>query len=98
MSDLIDRQAVIDAIMDTEPVVFDVKSLEPHQKTKDVINAIENLPSAQPEQKKGKWIKDRDGIYHCSCCGTDYLMYELAVKDTHYCPNCGCRMEEGDSE
>ena len=46
---------------------------------------------AEP-RKNGKWVKDRDGIYHCSCCSTDYLMYEFAVKDTHYCPNCGADM------
>lgn len=34
MRDLIDRQAAIDAVMNTEPVVFDVKSLEPHKKRK----------------------------------------------------------------
>ena len=37
----------IDAVMNTEPV-FDFQSLEPFQKTKDVINALEALPSAQP--------------------------------------------------
>lgn len=46
MIDLISRQAAIDAVMNTEPV-FDT-NLEPHQKTKDVIEAISNLPSAQP--------------------------------------------------
>lgn len=44
--DLIDRQAAIDAVMNTKPVVFDVQHLEPHQKTKDVVDAIEKLPSA----------------------------------------------------
>ena len=62
------------------------------------IISIDLLPSVQLERIKGKWIKDRDGIYHCSCCGTDYLMYDAVVQDTHYCPNCGCRMEEGDSD
>ena len=86
-SNLIDQQAAIDAIMGQPP--------EPHYPSW-YAEQIKALPSVKP--RKGKWIKDRDGIYHCSCCGTDYLMYELAVKDTHYCPNCGCRMEEGGSE
>ena len=47
--DLIERQKVIDAVLSTEPVVFDAKHLEPYQKTTDVIKTIEALPSAQPE-------------------------------------------------
>ena len=49
MNDLISRQAAIDAVINTEPVVFDVKSLEPHQKTKDVINALNEVPSVKPD-------------------------------------------------
>ncbi len=47
---------------------------------------MEELPSVQP--RKGKWI---DGM--CSEC-------EESTQDflTNFCPNCGCRMEEGDSD
>ena len=48
--DLIERQKVIDAVLSTEPVVFDAKHLEPYQKTTDVIKTIEALPSTQPTQ------------------------------------------------
>ena len=45
--DLISRADAIEAVMNTEPVVFDSQSLEPHQKTKDVIDALSALPSAE---------------------------------------------------
>ena len=46
-ADLISRADAIEAVMNTEPVVFDSQSLEPHQKTKDVIDALSALPSAE---------------------------------------------------
>ena len=46
MTDLINRADAIEAVMNTEPTVFDAQSLEPHQKTKDVIDALMALPSA----------------------------------------------------
>lgn len=81
MSDLIDRQAAIDALdklhyNDREDWCF-------------VLDTIEYLPSAEPEQKKGKWV-EREGIYgaaYCSKCG-----YELRMNNTNYCPNCGAEM------
>ena len=62
MSDLIDRQAAIDAVMNTEPIalrdgdnkIFTVQS------TSDVVDAIENLPSAQTEP-----FVDADKLKRC---------------------------------
>lgn len=66
------------------------------------------LPSAEPEQKKGKWIKmsDVDGIYWaCSECGEDIPrvphydpQFDLfprlkSIEKTNFCPNCGAKME-----
>lgn len=52
----------------------------------DVIEgALRELPSAQPERKKGKWIPylPERLRYKCSECESKY--------DTpwHFCPNCG---------
>ena len=53
---------------------------------------IEILPSAEPEQKTGKWILEDDSVYvHCSECN----FYAIALSaDTlyNYCPNCGAYM------
>lgn len=81
--DCVSRQDAIDACTDRHGICIAKQRLL-------------ELPSVQP--RTGKWLKDRDNIYHCSCCGTDYLMYDAVVQDTHYCPNCGCRIEEGDSD
>ena len=61
------------------------------------IISIDLLPSVQP--RKGEWIYSEGlgygnpyGHYECSLCGDGYGY------KTNFCPNCGCRMEEGDSE
>ena len=90
MSDLISRQAIIDAHYDYcnehQEAEFPVWSLE----------LMQNLPSAQPERKKGKWIhiraeNDGNHFYECSECGHgDMHMPNIEVP---YCWNCGARME-----
>lgn len=48
----------------------------------------------EPERKKGKWVgkgdSERFGIFICDNCG------RLSMMGSDFCPNCGCRMEEGD--
>ena len=61
--------------------------------------AVFNLPSSQPERKKGKWINRSLNIlypewerYTCSVCGEHSNRYD-------YCPNCGADMRgERDEE
>lgn len=61
-----------------------------------VLNA---LPSAQPEQKVGKWMAQNGGGYRCSECGR-YALDEIEGNFVHvaartpYCPFCGKKMEE----
>lgn len=50
---------------------------------------LHDLPSAQPERKKGKWINRSLNIlypaferYTCSVCGKHSYSYD-------FCPNCG---------
>lgn len=85
---LIKRQAAIDAIC-TEGTRLErngtVAMAEIKQWCVDILDA---LPSAQPEQKKGKWIHNTDpmageGYWNCSVCGYD--VYDCS----EYCPNCG---------
>ena len=53
------------------------------------INDIEELPSAQPERPKGKWVEKPHvyGVAYCSLCD-----YELHINNTNFCPNCGADM------
>ena len=68
---------------------------------------IKQLPSAQPERKRGKWIygEDEYGIdgYHCDKCGF-FVLWDYAhkfinyIEDYNFCPGCGADMREVDDE
>lgn len=79
--DLISRQAAIDAV--------DIKNL--HRGIVDALqNILSELPSAQQELKKGKWIliNGAAGVYECDQC------HERVCCVGKYCMNCGAIMEE----
>lgn len=63
----------------------------------ELISRLLSTPSAQP--RKGKWIRTRtmthDGELYCDQCGQEHPEQKIIW---NFCPNCGCRMEEGDSE
>lgn len=93
MSDLIDRQKAIDALIDALAWTWSGTWSE-----KAAIDAIKNLPSAEREREKGKWVFSRDhaeGI--CTMCnfkihGRPYNNTYLIVP-YNYCPNCGAKMD-----
>ena len=96
MADLIDRQAAIDAVNKLVEW-YKEKWHESRPTSESVIDVLNNLPSAQPERKKGRWLDDQgkekyDGYCaECSACGgwSEYI--------TDFCPNCGADMR-GESE
>ncbi len=91
MDDLISRRAAIDALRDAETVcgrgyafnVFLLGLFKAHK-------IIADLPSAQPERKKGKWIKRAPSLYRCSECA------RFSPAQENFCPNCGAEMEKAD--
>ena len=108
MSDLISRQAAIDAIcehgMDLERRGITVLSVANHKQV--MVDLLENLPSAQPTQSKalptvdvpdrkvGKWIEEV-GMLMCSECGDAWGTEQFdEVTSFNFCPNCGAKMEE----
>lgn len=97
MSDLISRQAVLDAmyaLCDTgETLKENPWRDNPHIDA--ITDAIEDLPSVEPERKTGKWIWDkRAGTYHCSECGHDPLHEDVGeIEEYKYCMNCGAEMK-----
>ena len=118
-NDLISRQEAIDAVKkNTFRLTFaEEQNCEGHLAWSanavysDVIEgALLELPSAQPERKRGKWIiKDnpRTGWYRVTCseCGEDVTstapcigFYPNAKVTFGYCPNCGADMREEDDE
>ena len=111
MSDLISRQTVLDAISEL-PVKVDSMGYT-WMIAGDVINQIDDIPSAKPEQKKGKWIDEKINSYtsrtYCSECSSsapfvyksdDYYgnhAYGETVKPK-FCPNCGADMRGQDEQ
>lgn len=59
-----------------------------------VLAAIEGVPSAQPERKKGKWIWHTSDIWECSECGRRTHVDECMEKPMYeWCPYCGAEMK-----
>jgi len=94
-NDTISRQAAIDAVCErirqigyeNNPLVLSIRQ------------AIRDLPSAQPEQRKGKWMSHYDyckkhellpsgliAFWWCDQCG------EGVEHRTNFCPSCGADM------
>ena len=86
MSDLISRQAAVDALH-----MHLMYRMGTDSNKKRLDEWINNLPSAQPERKKGKWIIKDDTerfIAQCNCCR--YIEDSRRIKN--FCPNCGADM------
>ncbi len=49
-------------------------------------------PLKEQEAKTGHWI-DSAGNDKCSNCGTEYSDLYPDYGNTHFCPNCGAKME-----
>ena len=83
--DTISRQLAIEAIK---------RAIWDKQTAKDAIDAVCNIPSVQPEQKKGRWIYSTNSEsvceeWTCSLCGA------FSFGKTNFCHNCGAMMVEG---
>lgn len=105
MDDLISRQEAIDGINNICPVdtEYDCTLLD----RVDVRCVLSDLPSAQPDRKKGNWVygEDEYGIdgYHCDKCGFfvpwDYTHKFISyIEDYNFCPSCGADMRGSNNE
>lgn len=95
MSDLISRQAAIDAVNNA----FDRETLLSGFVRSIAVRAIRNMPSVEP--KHGHWDIEisHDGYqatYHCSECGHQFKwIYDRVFPPVFkYCQKCGAKMEE----
>ena len=83
--DTISRKAALDAIFGRSHEIIKMR--------------IGNLPSAQPERKRGRW-NCSDDMYEsavCSVCGWDTTEPWDHIRHWfNYCPNCGADMREVD--
>lgn len=98
MSDLIDRQAAIDAVNDVITDYIPTLYGRFEKLPLELALAIKRLPSAHPERKTGEWMLKRvrdDGHgtvtfqMICSKCGEPAHEF-----DQPYCHHCGAKMYE----
>ena len=71
----------------------------------NLLKAIDELPSAQPERKVGRWIPCPQSaswlyVYKCSECGGYLQISDVDGKGykANYCSYCGAKMERGEQE
>lgn len=88
MSELISRQAAIDAL-DCLVTEVDENGEELFYKN-EAYRVIEVLPSVQPERAEGHWINGK-----CDRCGEHAPFWAMAstYHESNYCPNCGAKMK-----
>ena len=92
MSDLISRQAAIEALH-----MHLMYRMGTDSNKKRLDEWINNLPSAQPERKRGTWIPVTNGRggHECSLCHTYAPSFQTGDEWlTDYCPTCGACMQE----
>ena len=92
--DTISRQAAIDALRTHERKAshkwFDNQlDIEWNNAIDICCYDIEDLPSAQPERKRGKWINGT-----CNQCGSHAPYWAMATTyyRSNFCPSCGAYM------
>lgn len=109
MTDLISRQAAIDAVCMEWCGVKHQDCKHPFNVEKDdyywrdgcetVFRTLPDLPSAEPERKRGKWIEKWHDNKHiigdmaCSVCGAQMLL-----TFPRFCPCCGAYMREEEQD
>jgi len=96
--DIIYKQAAVELTM--KYCSNDDGAIQCNRDIRELLDELENLPSAQPERKKGHWIGG-DGSYICSECNgspMDFIdtmgaSFDIYVETPmNYCPNCGADM------
>ena len=93
MDDLISRQDAIDEIDEWIKAFRENGHKESAADACLIQDGIIQLPSAQPERKKGRWIKNDNGTYSCSICQS--WIPEEQHHYARYCLYCGADMREG---
>ena len=97
--DLISRQAAIDFIKEhSYPVRYDNTSIEQGMTVTGIEQALNEMPSIQPNQKTGRWEHDGGHFANrwiCSQCGYKFYFEKSEAK---YCPNCGAKIESDNND
>lgn len=103
MGDLIRRQDAVSRMSDLLIMELQGQRLPTWN---EVYRAMNDVPSAEPERKKGEWIKEDlsgyltpggNSIYHCSECGHTEGPWPWP-RLTNFCPSCGADMRTKGNE
>ena len=89
MSDLISRQAAIDAVIEDWNEccgVYDADTI-----IHDVTDVIEHLPTVQP--KRGKWYTENNSFIVLDVCDQCMKAVRHVAPFYDFCPHCGAKME-----
>lgn len=89
VNDCISRKMAIDEVKRLHDVAW-ANWKETRISANTMIDALKDLPSAQPQRKKGKWLVDEDGNMECPFCGN-------TCGFGNYCNECGADMR-GESD
>lgn len=59
----------------------------------DVLKQIDDIPSAEPEQKKGEWQRRKGSdCWECSQCHAVLENDDLGMHNFYFCYHCGANM------
>ena len=101
MNDYISRQGAIDALR----VAYWDDNIQSAKDDSCIVDAmtdwairqVKALPSAQQEQKRGRWVKiSPANIYECSKCGKNVMTNDIS--EYNFCHGCGADMRGDDNE
>lgn len=90
-SDLISRAEALKKAEKGNITTYSTNSVNIHTTDVVTVENINKLPSVSAEPKHGEWIHDEARVYVCSECKVKQAF--ISLKPSHYCPNCGARME-----
>lgn len=100
MAEYIKREATIKAIVDSRNRYYNSASNQYLVGRCDGLDIAAGLLRVAPAADvapvvHAQWIEDGSGIIICPECKRGY---NLHAKHTHYCPNCGAKMDGGQCE
>lgn len=109
MADLIDRDKLIKAIVNTECTIetynYVISGTEAYhnglaQRQLEILDIVSEQPTAKAERhahwEQPSYFGEENGVFQCSNCKEEFVLISGSPKENeyNYCPNCGCRMDE----
>ena len=92
MSDLISRQDAVDAVFElSDKLANEMLFIDA------IVDEIENLPSIEPERKRGRWQRRKGSdCWECSKCHAVLESDDIVRHNFYYCYHCGADMMNED--